>query len=144
MEATRFNSQVDKGDGEGCWLWTGPVPEQTGYGYIWFGKNTIGAHRASYLLHKGPIPKGLVVRHTCHIRTCVNPEHLVLGTPKQNTADSLRAGRFFLKIAGSELEELRAQKRGGKLPRGSVQRLAAKHGVSSSYMGLLLSGRRRP
>lgn len=51
------------------------------------------AHRVSYMEHFGPIPDGLMVRHRCHRRRCVNPEHLVLGTNSDNMKDMMEAKR---------------------------------------------------
>lgn len=88
--ADRFMEKVDK-DGPvpsirpelgPCWLWTGSVTLQ-GYGI--FGlPGASEAHRASYLLFKGPIPEGLEVDHLCFVRPCVNPAHLEAVTHEEN------------------------------------------------------------
>jgi len=66
-----------------CWLWTGSK-SSAGYGYINVGGKTLKAHRVAYELAFGTIPSGLHVDHTCHTRSCVNPEHLRTVTNKQN------------------------------------------------------------
>ena len=76
-----------------CWLWKG-ARYTNGYGLFHFNEATIGAHRFSYLFYKGPIPPGLIVRHTCDVRNCVNPEHLIVGTHEENTADAKERGRL--------------------------------------------------
>lgn len=87
----RFWDRVDKsGDSAGCWLWTGHVNDK-GYGGVTREDGTrTYAHRLSWELHAGPIPDGMLVDHRCHVRRCVNPEHLRLATPKQNQQN--RAG----------------------------------------------------
>jgi hypothetical protein len=76
----------------GCWLWQGTLGWK-GYGQISYRNKQWGTHRLSYTLHKGPIPKGMLVCHTCDVRNCVNPEHLWVGTNKQNMVDCSRKGR---------------------------------------------------
>jgi hypothetical protein len=77
----RFWSRVDK-SGE-CWLWTGRTCKDE-YGQIWFDGRTVRAHRLSYQWVHGPIPKGLLIDHKCHVSRCVKPEHLQAVTTKEN------------------------------------------------------------
>jgi len=75
-----------------CWEWQGST-NNIGYGFIRDGRNMRTAHRVSYEEHVGVIPKGMCVCHTCDNTKCINPNHLWLGTRKQNTIDMLNKGR---------------------------------------------------
>ncbi len=75
-----------------CWSWHG-AHTRYGYGLINMHHRTIQAHRASWMLHHGPIPDGLCVLHKCDNPRCTNPGHLFLGTQLENIADRERKGR---------------------------------------------------
>lgn len=79
-------------DASGCWLWL-RVPTTAGYGMMQINGRHLYAHRVSYELNVGPIPRGLMILHSCDTPACVNPKHLRPGTAKDNTADSLARGR---------------------------------------------------
>lgn len=74
-------------DPDGCWKFNGAIL-RNGYGLISDGNgNEIMAHRAAWTMFRGPIPDGLLVCHTCDHRYCINPDHLFLGTQKDNMRD---------------------------------------------------------
>lgn len=76
---------------DGCWLWVGATSDR-GYGHLKVGDKYISAHRYSYMIHKGEIGN-MNVCHACDVRLCVNPDHLFLGTQKNNIDDMIKKGR---------------------------------------------------
>lgn len=86
----RFLAKVEKTDS--CWLWRGWTGGD-GYGRTAAEGRSAIAHRVSYQLFNGEIPEGLIVRHTCDTPACVRPDHLILGTSKDNAEDIVRHGR---------------------------------------------------
>jgi hypothetical protein len=89
--AIRFWSKVDK-SGE-HWIWTGSLFAESGYGLFHINGKPVGAHRVAWELTNGPIPEGDVIRHTCDIKPCVRPFHLLNGTQKDNIHDAITRGR---------------------------------------------------
>jgi hypothetical protein len=88
--AIRFWSKVIQGPE--CWTWRGSVSE-TGYGSFQYRNRKMGAHRAAYLMHVGEIPTGMIVCHRCDNPSCVRPDHLFVGTHKDNTRDMMAKNR---------------------------------------------------
>jgi hypothetical protein len=77
----------------GCWLWLGGPCGSNGYGTIKVEKKHVMAHRYSYEIHKGKIPNGMIVMHSCDTPLCVNPLHLSVGTHQDNQDDKKSKGR---------------------------------------------------
>ena len=142
MTARTFWSQVTKT--ATCWLWVGPLTRY-GYGDIRSGKGKhIGAHRFLYEWAVGEIPDGLFVLHRCDVRNCVRPDHLFLGTAKDNAADMVAKGRQCLgeknkasKLTYERVRDARARHGNGAATLGQ---LARECGVSESVMGRALRG----
>lgn len=95
----RFFEKVEKTSS--CWLWKAHK-NQKGYGMFHYKKD-MSAHKFSYLLHKGDVPKTMFVCHKCDTPSCVNPEHLWLGTNKENVQDSKDKGRNIRPTARGSL-----------------------------------------
>ncbi len=114
-----------------------------GYGRIpWQGKLAM-AHKVSWELRNGPVPVGLLVRHKCHNPPCCNPEHLELGTQKDNMQDAVKAGRTFRpkgqiprRLTAEKAAEVRAKANEGT--RSSV--LARAYGVSWNQIRRIVRG----
>lgn len=140
----------------GCWEWIGATNRNKSdercwkwpYGVfgIWNGKiNRIHyAHRLSFELFNGPIAPGLVIRHSCHNTICVNPEHLIAGTSKENTHDSVKAGRIAngercpgAKLSSDGIIEMRTRYQQGEL----VSKIAEAFGISISQTADIVSNR---
>ncbi len=88
----RFWSKVDQSN-QGCWLWQGTLLTQ-GYGCFKIAGKMYKAHRVAYTLAKGTIPPGMFVCHHCDTPRCVRPDHLFLGTIKDNVHDAIKKGRW--------------------------------------------------
>lgn len=84
----------------GCWSFTGCIKD-CGYGEFKLNGISEKAHRASWTLHKGPIPIGIWVLHKCDYRPCINPDHLFLGNAQDNTDDMEAKGRNAYAAVGS-------------------------------------------
>lgn len=91
---------------EECWPWTGTT-DQYGYGRVVYMTHYFKAHRVSYEMKYGPIPVGMIVRHKCDNPNCVNPNHLEIGTQKDNMQDASKRGR----LSPKSLENLRPGKK---------------------------------
>lgn len=88
----RFERHVMADPNSGCWLWTGALTHN-GYGHMQPVSGEWRAHRVSWVLHRGPIPSNLQVLHKCDVRSCVNPDHLFLGTNQENRTDMWKKDR---------------------------------------------------
>jgi len=89
----RFLGKIIKEPNSGCWLWDGTI-HPSGYGYFSLRtKQMVKAHRFSYARWRGHLPDHMHVLHKCDTPACVRPDHLFLGTPRDNAADREQKGR---------------------------------------------------
>lgn len=88
----RFRQKIRVDDDSGCHIWRGSR-NVGGYGRLTRDGAILSAHRVAWELANGPIPDGKVVLHKCDNPLCVNPEHLSIGTQKENVLDAIAKGR---------------------------------------------------
>lgn len=125
----------------GCWLWTGKNAAG-GYGYVEWTKAL--AHRHAWESLRGPIPAGMLVRHTCDVPACINPAHLRVGTRQENTADALARQRVAAGthhpaaiFTADQVREIRARYANGE----TQWSLGNEFGASRSTIWALLTGK---
>ena len=127
-------------DKNGCLIWTGRKNRK---GYGTWGKDY--AHRIMYELCKGPIPKGLVVMHTCDVRDCIQPDHLLIGTVHDNTMDMVhkKRHRWFAgadngnaKLTIEQVQTIRLERAQGV----TLKALAKKYGVGFTAIHKIVMG----
>lgn len=123
----------------GCWIWTGPIWESNGYGRISRNRSSggdIGAHKASYITHKGKVPIGHVVRHLCDTPLCVNPDHLLTGTVYDNKRDAVKRQRHAhgstsgnAKLSENDIPLIRKLLASGLSQSEVARRFGVSHGI---------------
>lgn len=145
----RFWNKVDKRSIDVCWYWNG-YRDKFGHGQIGVGRRGEGlmyAHRLSYELHNNiKIGKNLCVCHKCDIPYCVNPNHLFLGSKKDNSTDMVSKGRHIYgeKQPNSKLKEddilnIRKMYSYGGYSQTDISKM---YGVSRSLIGAIINRKR--
>lgn len=125
-----------------CWLWTGNI-RNDGYGVL----KGMKAHRISWFLYNGTITNNLCVLHKCDLRACVNPDHLFLGTRKENNIDRRQKGREgkrhgTLNGRSKLNESLIIEIRSKYIPRKvTLVQLAKEYGVSFGLISFIVKKR---
>lgn len=133
---------------EGCWDWNGCCPKNPGYGQFWDGIKIERAHRASWILHFGDIPKGMFVCHKCDNKRCSNPDHLFLATCKENNLDAIKKNlhptigkkgskNCNAKLSEEDVKKIRFELRKNEKSRMSQIEIAKKFNVSQSNISLI-------
>lgn len=130
----------------GCWEWQGSLTRD-GYGLIWRDGKVARAHRCAYEQMHGPIPAGMVVRHTCDNPPCCNPAHLILGTQLDNLSDMNRKGRHNTArgqdhtAAKLTMEQARTIRTRYARRETAGPKLAAEYGVTPTVIYNIVHGR---
>lgn len=141
-----FHTKYKKLD-NGCWEWQNGV-DKDGYGIFKYDNGT-RAHRYSYMIRKGKIPKGKCICHKCDNPRCVNPEHLWLGTRLENNLDMLKKGRWcdrkgekhpLSKLSNEQTEEIRNIWRKGKF---SQSQIGSMYDIHQCNVSRIVNGKRR-
>lgn len=138
----RFWSKVDKKSNDECWEWKA-VRDKNGYGTFKLdyrnGKHIkIRAHRLSWIIANGDIPRGMFICHKCDNTGCVNPNHLFLGSPKQNMDDMRTKDRQYFPGGenhyASKINDIKALEilNDFSKNRTPVSQMEIKHGVSKA------------
>lgn len=140
----RFYAKI-KVNGYGCWEWQA-WKDPKGYGYFFFNGKKTRAHRASFAIHRGVIPEDLIVMHSCDNPSCVNPEHLFVGTYSDNANDMHSKGRGNTphgerhsqsKLKRKDIPKIRCMSNEGK----TSKHIAAMFNVSKGAIQHVLKGR---
>lgn len=120
----------------GCRLWTG-AKDKDGYGWLYYEGGNKRAHRLALFVRDGVMPRGFAC-HRCDTPSCINPDHLFVGTNRDNCRDMARKGRHgMLCIPRETIEAIRASPE-------SSRKAGARFGVSPGYVShLRLEDRRR-
>lgn len=132
-----------RGSYNGCWEWTGSVINKDDiwgqYGRVFYeGKGQL-VHRLAYEAVNGPIPENLEVCHHCDNTLCWRPDHLFLGTRKENVQDAVKKGRIAHKLSEEEVKAIKQAVTSGE----TQSTVARRFNVSQSHVRDILNGRRR-
>lgn len=131
----RFWEKVEKA--EGCWLWTGALGAN-GYGVTFLDGKIKRAHRVSWLMATGTeVPSNLDCCHKCDNRRCVNPDHLFIGTRRDNMRDCVMKGRHPVKLTVENVREIRARSAAGEVART----ISASFGIHKNHVYKVVSGK---
>lgn len=144
--ADRFWRHIRKS--EGCWVWTG-AHDQRGYGQMGRDGKTVRSTRVAWELHHGPVPDGLWVLHRCDNPPCVRPDHLFLGTSRDNHNDMWKKGRGktaripgelhpSAALSNTQARDLRARWAAGGVTQTA---LAREYGTSLRVVNAIVRGR---
>lgn len=140
----RFWSKVNKKSINDCWIWKSYC-NKFGYGSFYIKEQFYRAHRIAYSLKYGKIPKGIFVLHRCDNPSCVNPNHLFLGTQSDNMRDASQKSHFPLrkgiKNSRAKLTENDIKKIRQLLEQGMFQKdIGNLFGITQGMIGFIKRG----
>lgn len=142
----RFWAKVRRSSDNECWEWTASRT-LGGYGQMEIAGKFWSAHRMAWVVARGQIPDGVFVLHKCDNPKCVNPQHLFLGSAKDNASDRDRKGRGVtcqdgkmpVKFTSEQISSIKLDRAGGM----KIAELMTKYGISRQYVQRIVSNKRR-
>jgi len=136
----RFLSHVKKT--RSCWIWTASKTRK-GYANFRVKRKLFRAHRFSYMIHVGRIPKGKLICHKCDFPECTNPRHLWIGTPNQNSKDMVKKKRqsmgekvYCAILNKSKIKTIRKRYKKGNITQA---KLAKKYKITESCISEIVN-----
>ena len=143
---TRFWTKARLGDD--CWMWSGHTmggKDRRGYfrvrraqdrARLGLRGSAMAAHRVAWALTNGPIPDGLLIRHSCDNGLCVRPSHLLVGTQTDNMRDAIERDRFVCgedhvhaKVTAADVRVIRSRYAEGDI---SLKKLGSEFGIDAT------------
>ncbi len=150
MKLERITNNISIDPKTGCWNWTKSC-SSSGYGQLTEDGKYWNTHVYSWVFHNGPLPTGMIVRHSCHNKKCCNPDHLSHGTHQDNWYDSERVHkevstkrRLVWSVYGVEYQTCREAVQGSGISMNSIIKFT-KQGVfdQAAYEAGCKIGRRK-
>ena len=150
MNIDEFKAMLVRGEG-GCLLWAGHTVMSNGsekhrYGRLRYKGKKILAHRLAFEIENGKIPSGMCVCHKCDNPKCFNPDHLFLGTAKENTSDMIKKGRAFIalgsvhpnsKVTEEDVLAIRAERANG----ATLTAISVAYGITFQHVSNICRGK---
>ena len=139
----RFEEKIEMIPECGCWIWTAATNIH-GYGLFIFNGKMQSTHRISWQVYRGAIPAGMFILHRCDTRLCVNPNHLRIGTQKENIQECHSKGRAGYKFGEHNGQSILLESQVLQIMSDSREHyiIAKDYNISSSLVSALKKGKR--